>query len=72
MVSAVDRLLSRVRRAARAPGWNRFRLAEEAGLGINALRNVFTPDFNPKADTLRKLEPVIRRVEAARKRSSGK
>jgi ribosome-binding protein aMBF1 (putative translation factor) len=69
MSSAVDVIIRRVRSAARAPGWNRFRLAEEAGLGINALRNINTDDFNPKADTLRKLDPIIRRVEANRKSS---
>lgn len=57
--SSIDEIIKRARAAAQKDGWNKTRLAGEAGLGINGLVDLFKPDFNPTAKTLRKLEEVL-------------
>lgn len=66
MDCSVDSIIERARRVAssKRAGWNKTRLAREAEMGINGLVDLFKPDFNPTAETLRKLEPVIQRAEA--------
>lgn len=64
MSTSVDGIVENARALAKRPGWSKTRLSREAGLSQNALVDLFDPDFNPTAETLRKLEPVIQRAEA--------
>lgn len=65
MNSQVDDILKRARKIARdkKAGWNKSRMAREAGIGVSTLIDLDKDDFNPTSDTLRKLETVIRRAE---------
>lgn len=57
----VDDIISRVRAEAAkiAPAT----MAREAGLGINTLRGIHSEDWNPRVETLRKLEQYLERRE---------
>ncbi len=52
-------LISRVRGLVTQGGMSRSGLARAAGLHANSLRDLDSPDWNPTADTLRKLERVL-------------
>ena len=52
-------LIDKVRRLVTDGGMSRSGLARAAGLHANTLRDLETPDWNPTADTLRKLEMFL-------------
>lgn len=54
-----DQAIERIRSFAKSQGWRPSRYAKEAGLGINTLAGMNRQDWNPSADTLRRLEAVI-------------
>ena len=57
--NSTDAAIARIRAFAAAQGWSRSRLANEAGIAATVLRHFGRPDWNPTADTLRKLEAPI-------------
>lgn len=58
-MSQVTELIKSIRTFAALPGWSKTKLAREAGLSPNALRDLDDGGFNPTADTLDKLETFI-------------
>ena len=52
-------LIDRIRRLVTDGGMSRAGLARAAGLHANTLRDLESPDWNPTAETLRKLEGVL-------------
>ncbi len=54
-----DRLIEKVRHLVRENVMSRSGLARAAGLHANTLRDLESEDWNPTADTLRKLESVL-------------
>ncbi|MFS0737969.1 3,4-dihydroxy-2-butanone-4-phosphate synthase [Sphingomonas sp. 1P06PA] len=58
-------LIERIRDLVSTHGMSRSGLARAAGLHANSLRTLDDPQWNPTADTLRKLEQFLRRREAA-------
>jgi 3,4-dihydroxy 2-butanone 4-phosphate synthase/GTP cyclohydrolase II len=52
-------LIDRIRRLVTEGGMSRSGLARAAGLHANTLREIDAPDWNPTAETLRKLEAVL-------------
>ena len=55
----VDHTITLVRAFANSRGWKPSRFAKEAGLGVNTLSGMNREDWNPSADTLRRLESLI-------------
>lgn len=55
----IDKSLIRVRAYAKARGWGANRYATEAELNEATVRPMFRDNWNPTAETLRKLEAVI-------------
>ena len=55
----LDTAIERIRAYARNRGWKKSRLAKEAGMADTVLRDFDEPDWNPTADTIRRLEAVI-------------
>ena len=55
----LDTAIERIRAYARAQGWKKSRLAKEAGMADTVLRDFERPDWNPTAETLRRLEAII-------------
>jgi len=55
----LDTAIERIRAYARARGWKKSRLAKEAGMADTVLRDFERPDWNPTAETLRRLEAII-------------
>ncbi len=58
-MSGIEKTLNRARAFAISKGWRPARLAQEAGLHSNTLRDLHEPNWSPRADTLRKLESII-------------
>lgn len=58
MTNHIDQIIARVRKAIEA-GETHGSLARKAGLHRNALYGFDQADWNPKADTLRKLEQIL-------------
>ncbi len=54
-----DITIERIRAFRKAAGWTIYRLGNEVGLNESTLRDLDSPDWNPRAETLRKLEAVI-------------
>jgi predicted transcriptional regulator len=59
---AIDRLLQRVARRARAVG--KSRLADAAGVRESSIRKIGRDDWDPRASTLRKLERATKAAQA--------
>ena len=59
MTTTIDDAICRIRAYAQEKGWTKSRLAQEAGMGDTTLRDFDTLDWNPQADTLRRLEAII-------------
>ncbi len=55
----LDTAIERIRAYARKQGWKKSRLAKEAGMADTVLRDFDEPDWNPTADTIRRLEAII-------------
>jgi len=55
----LDTAIERIRAYARKQGWKKSRLATEAGMADTVLRDFDEPDWNPTADTIRRLEAII-------------
>lgn len=55
----IDAAIARIRAFAAAKGWAKSRLAVEAGLSVNALRDFDHDDWNPRIETIRQLERLI-------------
>ena len=56
---AIDIYLQKVRTWVTARGFTPHGLARYCGLGPGSLAKMFTPDWNPRADTLRILEDYM-------------
>jgi len=54
-----DDSIDRIRAWRKSAGWSINRLGSECGLNESTLRDIDNPDWNPRAETLRKLEAVI-------------
>lgn len=63
MMTETEKLLHRVRLFLAQPGVSKAGLAVAAGLHKNALRDADREEWNPTADTLRKIEPHLPREE---------
>ena len=55
----LDRTIQRIRAFAARRGLSKSRYALKAGLTVNALRGMDSAEWNPTAETLRKLEEII-------------
>ena len=55
----IDAVLARLRAFAAHRDWAPSRFAVEAGLAPNTLRDFHSPDWNPRPETIRKLEALI-------------
>ena len=63
-MNEIEDLVTRVRGfIAQQPKWSRFSLAEAAGLHRNTLRDLDSPDWNPRIETLRRALTAIERIE---------
>lgn len=62
---AISTSLDRIRAYAKAKGLKPATLARLAGLHANALRGLHDQNWNPRADTLQKVEQAIERHERA-------
>ncbi len=58
-MATIRQSIERVRAFARAQGWTKSRLAREAGMIDTTLRDFHRDDWNPTAETIRRLEAVI-------------
>lgn len=56
---SVAAVIVRIRSFAKARNMSRNQLAIAAGIAPNTLKGLFDDDWNPTADTLRKLEDLI-------------
>ena len=57
---SIDMLIQQLRVYAFAvQGWTKKELAERAGLHQNSMHDIFSDDWSPTIETLRKLEKVI-------------
>ena len=56
---SLDAIIDRIRTFAEARGWRPSRLAREAELHANTLRDFEKPEWNPSLETLRKLETIV-------------
>jgi len=71
MAPSIQATIERIRAFARAKGWAKSRLAVEAGMRPTVLRDFDQPDWNPTADTLRRLEAIIPKTfQAPRRRKA--
>lgn len=59
----IEAALQRVRRVLSLPGVTPAGLAKRAELHPNSLYSALSDDWNPSANTLKALEPVLREVE---------
>ena len=59
-MATIRQSIERVRAFARAQGWTKSRLARQAGMIDTTLRDFHRDDWNPTAETIRRLEAVIR------------
>lgn len=50
----IKQIIKEIREFASKPDWSKSRLAREAGLHVNTLRDLNDRDFNPTAETLNK------------------
>lgn len=55
----VDQTIRRIRAYAEFRKWKKSRLAVEAGMPDTTLRDFHKADWNPTAETLRRLEAII-------------
>ncbi len=55
----LDTTIERIRAYARSQGWKKSRLAKEAGMADTVLRDFDQHDWNPTAETIRRLEAII-------------
>ena len=58
-MATIRQSIERVRAFARAQGWTKSRLARQAGMIDTTLRDFHRDDWNPTAETIRRLEAVI-------------
>lgn len=56
---SIDDAIDRIRAYAAFRGWRKSRLAAEAGMRDTTLRDFDRNDWNPTADTLRRLEAIV-------------
>ena len=61
----IDDTISRIREHLQQPGVTKTGLAAAAGLHPNTLLGMDRPNWNPTAETLRKLEDAISPPESA-------
>ena len=61
----IDRRLNVIRAWMHYNGITPHRIATAMGLSPGALREVFTPEWNPKTSTLRAIEPFMEDYKAA-------
>jgi len=62
----VDQSISLIRAWLARPSSTKERLAETAKVHRNTLLGVSSEDWNPRADTLRKLESAVKRLQKAK------
>lgn len=58
-VLAVDAVIARIRCFMEARGWSKHALCKASGVPYTTVSRMDDPDWNPQADTLRRLEAVI-------------
>ena len=56
---SLETTIDRIRAFAQAKGWRPSRLAREAELHANTLRDFAKAEWNPSLETLRKLEAIV-------------
>lgn len=59
MTTPIKDGVARIRAYATHKKWNKWRLAEEAGLHKNTLRDFDRENWRPRLDTLEKLENIV-------------
>jgi len=64
---AIDIYLQKVRRWVTSHGFSAHGLARNCGLGPGTLAKMFTPDWNPRVQTLRILEDYMLDFDERRK-----
>lgn len=67
---AIDVYLQKVRKWVTAKGFTPHGLARSCGLGPGTLAKMFTPDWNPRVDTLRVLEDFMMDYDEANQNKS--
>lgn len=55
----IDKAIERVRAYRRAKGWPKLKFANMAGVRESTIRQMDRPGWNPKVETLRRLESII-------------
>lgn len=58
-----SKIIEKIRNFAKKDGWNRFRLASEAGLATRTLRDLHRKSFNPTLCTITKTINFIEQHE---------
>lgn len=58
-MTSIHHSIERIRAFARSRGWTKSRLAREAGMIDTTLRDFHKDEWNPTAETIRRLETVI-------------
>lgn len=61
-MARLDDIVRRIKDQALEPGWSKSRLAIESGLHPNALRSMDDPGWDPRLETLQKLERTLDRL----------
>jgi len=56
-----EKTINNIRAFMHKNEWTRYRMCKEAGLNVCAMRDLFTDDWSPRSDTLKKIERVIER-----------
>ena len=59
MEPTINQAIARIRAYADSKGWKKSRLAKEAGMIDTTLRDFDKAEWNPTAETLRRLEAII-------------
>ncbi len=54
-MNEVDQTIAKVRTEAQQQGLRPATLARRSGLALNTLRDMYSPDWNPRVETLRKV-----------------
>ena len=58
-MTETQQVIARIRAHAAAKNWSKTKLAKEAGLHFNTLRDFDDEDWNPRLGTLQKLEALL-------------
>lgn len=64
-MSTIDQLVTKVRTEAARRGIRPATLARLSGLSLNTLRGMYGSDWNPRIETLRKIEATLDQEKVA-------